>query len=152
MSIAIASRVRNEMCYIQICIDEYENQEIRGRLYNAYYEEAILFGSSMDMIRKLDEIFDKFGYPHATMNIRRFEIERPVKEEETRLQKQKILRAQEKEATKHNVKGKLATLRTRIMFRQNASWQGTVKWIEKDMDERFMSVLELLMIIDGICN
>ena len=51
---------------------------------------------------------------------------------------------------KHNAKGKLATLKTRIMFRQNAEWQGNVKWLETDMTEDFSSVPELLLLMDSI--
>ena len=35
--------------------------------------------------------------------------------------------------------GKLATFYVRILFRQNASWQGTVLWSEGGQEERFRS-------------
>ena len=50
----------------------------------------------------------------------------------------------------HDVKGKLATLKMRVMFRQNASWQGTLKWMEEGLQENFQSVLELLLLIDSV--
>lgn len=36
-----------------------------------------------------------------------------------------------------------------VQFRQNASWQGTVKWAEQNQEVRFRSTLELLKIMDG---
>jgi hypothetical protein len=45
--------------------------------------------------------------------------------------------------------GKLATFAVRVLFRQNASWQGSVFWIEGGKEEHFRSVLELLLLIDG---
>ena len=35
----------------------------------------------------------------------------------------------------------------RILFRQNASWQGSVTWLEGGRDESFRSVLELLLLM-----
>ena len=42
--------------------------------------------------------------------------------------------------------GKPATFKLRIMFRQNASWQGSVMWLETRYEEQFRSALELLSI------
>lgn len=170
MSIARASRIKNEMCYIQLCIDSYDDGEIRGRLFNAYYREALFFDSSMSMIRQMDEIFDTFGYPHATMDLRRFDTsaEAPANKGQRNLQPapeylnaaaqegagqsytSSINQAPTQKLYTHTVRGKLATLRMRVMFRQNASWQGSVKWVEEDLEENFSSVLELLLLIDSV--
>lgn len=194
MSIARASRIKNEMCYIQLCIDSYDDGEIRGRLFNAYYREALFFDSSMSMIRQMDEIFDTFGCPHATMDLRRFDTsaEAPVNKGQRNLQPapeylsaaaqegagrslsaaaqegagrglsvaaqegtaqrytRSINQAPTQKLYTHTVRGKLATLRMRVMFRQNASWQGSVKWVEEDLEENFSSVLELLLLIDSV--
>lgn len=147
MSIARASRIKNEMCYIQICIDEYDSGEIRGRLFNAYYKDAIFFDSCLEMIRKLDEIFDTFGYPHATMDLRRFDDD-PNEAQQRRARR--LNAAPVQDVIRHDARGKLATLRCRIMFRQNASWQGIVRWMEEELEDNFQSVLELLMLIDSI--
>lgn len=150
MSIAVASRIRNEMCYIRICIDEYDNGEIRGRLFNAYYKDALFFDNAMEMIRKLDEIFNTFGYPHATMDLRTLETEA-----ERNLRRSKPSRVRVAPGTKlytHNVSGNEATLKLRVMFRQNASWQGTVRWVEEELEENFQSVLELMLLIDSVFN
>jgi hypothetical protein len=45
--------------------------------------------------------------------------------------------------------GKLATFAVRVLFRQNASWQGSVFWVEGGREENFRSVLELLLLMDG---
>ena len=39
--------------------------------------------------------------------------------------------------------------RVRILFRQNASWQGTVLWSEGGQEERFRSALELALLLDS---
>ena len=45
--------------------------------------------------------------------------------------------------------GQLATFSLKILFRQNASWQGSVFWHEGRQEERFRSVLELLLLINS---
>jgi hypothetical protein len=45
--------------------------------------------------------------------------------------------------------GKLATFSLRILFRQNASWQGSITWCEGRSEESFRSVLELLMLMNS---
>ena len=37
--------------------------------------------------------------------------------------------------------GKIATFTVRILFRQNASWQGTLSWVDHQMENRFRSVM-----------
>ena len=221
MSIASASRLRNEMCFCILCIDGHEKGDISGRIFNAYYRDAIGFDNTMEMIAKLEDIFDIFGYPHQTMDLRRsFAAEREEKQGDAAETKasgkgKKGKASQKKEyegvtriglaaaedyglrgstlkssavtginsgrgipgsaATginsgngegrvvgrrlhvaptthliKHNARGKLATLKTRIMFRQNAEWQGNARWLEEDLVEDFSSVLELMMLIDSI--
>ena len=36
-----------------------------------------------------------------------------------------------------------------MIFRQNASWQGSVTWLDKGREESFRSVLELLLLMDS---
>jgi hypothetical protein len=37
----------------------------------------------------------------------------------------------------------------KILDRQNASWQGSVTWVEEGKTQNFRSALELLKLIDG---
>ena len=203
MSIASAARLRNEMCFCILCIDGHENGDISGRIFNAYYRDAITFENGMEMVAKLEDVFDIFGYPHQTMDIRRSfrqiteaeEQEHDAEEEDSDdededddddstpqsniayiglARAQQESKSQEADKTeghsasqpsrpgmrlhvapttrlvKHNAVGRLATLRTRVMFRQNAEWQGNVKWMEADLSENFSSVLELMLLIDSI--
>ena len=45
--------------------------------------------------------------------------------------------------------GRAATFSLRILFRQNASWQGSVQWLEGRREESFRSVLELLLMMNS---
>lgn len=41
--------------------------------------------------------------------------------------------------------GRLATFRLDIMFRQHCSWQGKMTWVERGVEMKFRSFLELLL-------
>ena len=45
--------------------------------------------------------------------------------------------------------GKLATFAVKILFRQNAGWQGLIKWCEGNCEESFRSVLEMLLLMNS---
>lgn len=45
--------------------------------------------------------------------------------------------------------GTLANFEVKILFRQNASWQGSVTWLEEEREEHFRSVLELAILMDS---
>ncbi len=45
--------------------------------------------------------------------------------------------------------GKKATFVVQIQYRQNATWQGKVKWVEKNEEKPFRSALELIKLLDS---
>ena len=46
-------------------------------------------------------------------------------------------------------RGTDATFIVRVMYRQNASWQGEVTWVDRQKKERFRSALELVRLLDS---
>ena len=48
--------------------------------------------------------------------------------------------------------GKKATFLIKILFRQNASWQGSVAWLEGKREQSFRSALELLFLMDSVLS
>ena len=44
------------------------------------------------------------------------------------------------------------TFIVKIINQQNATWQGTVTWVENQQTQSFRSALELLKMIDGAVN
>ncbi|UWG98581.1 hypothetical protein LPY66_07260 [Dehalobacter sp. DCM] len=41
-----------------------------------------------------------------------------------------------------------ASFLIRIQYRQNASWQGTIQWLDQKKTRKFRSELELMMLIN----
>ena len=46
-------------------------------------------------------------------------------------------------------RGRLATFELQILFRQHTSWQGVILWRERNQEQSFRSVLELILLMDS---
>lgn len=124
----------NEFHTTIVCVDSYDKHIFCGRLYNPYVDKAIPFQSLMELLLAVDTLLDEMQFPQSFVAKRQFS---PVR---TALQNAEDLSQQ---------KGKLATFALRILFRQNASWQGSVTWSEAGRSESFRSTLELLFLLNS---
>lgn len=118
-----------------ICIDRYENKVPVGRLYNSFYETGAAFHGVMELLLSLESMLEELKCPQSFSSRRTF---RPAEER---------VNASVSEETVGE--GKLATFALRVLFRQNASWQGSVFWYDGKQEESFRSVLELLTLMDS---
>ena len=135
---------------VLICIDEYNEGEMSGRIYSMSESEPEHFSSAIKLVKQVGRIIDEGNGPQSTMKVRKFfknKQEEEIKNNQN--QTDKIVDNKKVTTAKINAHGIEATFRVRIMFRQNASWQGMVYWAEKNREENFRSVLELLMLIDS---
>ena len=53
------------------------------------------------------------------------------------------------EEMKAAVGEKKPTFIIKVQYRQNASWQGTIKWLEGNVEKGFRSTLELIKLMDS---
>lgn len=123
----------NEYRTTVVCVDSYENKTFVGRFYNPY-RDGVGFDSLTQFLLRMDDMLNEMRLPQSFTAVRAFhpaaaEPDSPPQE-------------QPKE-------GKLATFAIRILFRQNASWQGSVTWLEGKREETFRSVLELIFLMDS---
>lgn len=152
VSPAVASIVR-------ICIDEHDDCDWKGRIYTRLSEEPVWFQNMDEMLNVLGTFWDTIGFPQeATIN-RRF-TERQV----IRLKTQKkvtfqvmYLETGRKDKIKVELseddmdkkRGNQDTFVVRIQYRQNATWQGHVTWVEENKTVAFRSALELIKLLDS---
>ena len=119
-----------------VCVDACEQRAISGRMYHSSMEYGLQFHSLMELLLDMDELLDEIQLPQATVEMRTFGKRRrslrgtpvPIVREWT---------------------GEIATFEVRVLYRQNASWQGTIKWIEGKKESQFRSVMELLTLVDS---
>ena len=124
----------NEYRTTTVCIDSYEDAVPNGRFYNKYFPEGKTFQSVTQFLLGMEQALDDMDFPKAYTATRTFvspaeyETGSPGPEFRT---------------------GNTATFTIRILFRQNASWQGSVTWVEGKQEQSFRSVLELILLIDN---
>lgn len=128
-----------------LCIDRNQDGEIGGKIYNRYSEEPENFDNMVQMIRKLEDFYDRISFPQSSMQLRGF-----VKEETAGDPGQEKIRELSDERVFFEKRGEYATLLVAVRYRQNATWQGDFYWVEEKKEEKFKSVLELLILIDNI--
>ena len=118
-----------------ICVDGYENKVPVGRLYNSSNEEGTSFHGVMELLLTMESMLEEMKGPQSFSSRRSFgppgeRTVSPVVADAVR-------------------EGKVATFSLRVLFRQNASWQGSVFWYDGKQEESFRSVLELLTLMDS---
>ena len=121
-----------------ICVDSYENSILKGRYYNgAENEEGREFNGLMQLIVGMEQILDEANFPQSFTAVRSFG--------DAAEQKPDVAGSAER-------KGKAATFTVKIFYRQHTSWQGSVVWQEKGVEQPFRSVLELILLINSALN
>lgn len=117
-----------------LCIDSCQNGNLQGRFFNPHMTEGKVFLSLTQLLQEMEQLLNGMEYPAAYQTIRTFSPPQehsqgpPVPEQQT---------------------GQCGTFALRILFRQNASWQGSVTWLEGRQEQSFRSVLELILLLDS---
>jgi len=130
--------------FINICIDNINNGELSGRLYHCYGKEPRKFANILQFLEITDDFFDKLNFPQASTSARTFIS--PQSPEDDNLEKT----ISPEEAAKN--RGEKGTFFLNVKYRQNSSWQGIVSWLEGNVTQQFISVLELLKILSNSFN
>ena len=120
-----------------LAINEYDDTHFSALLYNEYWDGTKEIRSIQEFLKVLDELFGNEGFPMESYQKRSF-----LSNDEGVI-KSKI-------GTRSIPNGKLGTFCIQIQYRNNATWQGTVTWIEKNNKEFFRSALELFFLIDSV--
>lgn len=126
----------NQYRATEVCIDSYHDGVLVGQLSNLADSAPRPFRSATQFLTQMEDLLDQMQFPQAFQTIRSFA--QPPSELPDAL-----------EGCAPPQMGGLATFVVRILFRQNASWQGTVTWMETGQEENFRSVLELLLLMDS---
>lgn len=124
----------NEYRTTIVCVDQYQDRVFSGRIYHPYLADGDSFHSLMEFFWKMEDLLDTMQFPQSFTAVRRFS--KPP------------LRSARPPGV-DVLEGRCATFAVRVLFRQNASWQGSVSWLEGSREERFRSALELVFLMDS---
>lgn len=124
----------NEYRTTLVYVDSYENNVLCGRLCNPYFPEEKSVHSTIHFLTEMDQVLDAMELPQSFAVVRSF-AEPPD--------------FAAAPPAPDALPGSRATFALRILFRQNASWQGSIAWLEGKREQSFRSVLELLFLMDS---
>lgn len=137
MTIGRMSAINNDDRYFTIAVDDVDDQQVKGILFQSSQPYGIHFDGLMELLFIMDRIFDDRGYPKQTVKVRCFpgtDLSQP----------------EEKKAEESERKGRLATFCIFIQYRYHASWQGTITWEETNRKEIFESELQFVLYMQSV--
>lgn len=111
----------------------YQGRCPKGVLSGPRLERPTAFSSLSHLLMIMEKLMDRENYPQRGEEPRAFG------------------RKETQQPAAGDLAGEppLATFQIQVLFRQNASWQGTLIWTDRDLDAQFRSVLELIRLIDS---
>ena len=124
---------------ILVCVDSYEDKLMSGRIVNMFLGDECRFNNLMQLLLIVEDMLSDSHYPQSFTGQRRFSKNRNEKKEPANPSGKPSSAAPT---------GEVATFSLRILFRQHATWQGSLFWMEKDQSEDFRSVLEIIYLMD----
>jgi hypothetical protein len=118
-------------------ISSYDQKNPVGWLENPYWKGSRPFSNLTQMLFFIEERMDALDYPQRDTAPRALaqKLEHP---------------AEPGQAEEPVTERCLASFRLSILFRQNASWQGSVQWLEQNVVSQFRSALELVQLLDSV--
>ena len=131
MALTPTKFIPNEMKTSIVKIYAYDNNNLIP-----YLKVEKKFLSTFNLLNLIEETMDDMDYPQAINECRTFVDNKENKEELS------IEEIKEKEI--------LATFNIKVLFRQNATWQGSIVWVEDNTVSQFRSVFELLVLMDSV--
>ena len=117
-----------------VCIDEYKDGIPSGRFYNPFCSDGKSFRGMMEFLSEMENAIETMDFPRSFTVTRSFSDVRG---------------ANTGPSERNECTGKQATFALRILFRQNASWQGSITWLEGKKEQSFRSVLELVLLMNS---
>lgn len=121
-----------------IRVEQYDNKNLQGTFYNLYYGVEIPFENLTRLLLLMEDLMDELDCPQASVKNRRFGTFDKAPERNS-IPLFSFQSGQEA----------LATFKIKVLFRQGASWQGKIEWLEEHLETSFRSALELIKLMDS---
>ena len=116
-----------------LCIDSYQDGILQGRFYGPD-GSSHSFQSLSQFLVLMEQMLEQVQEPQSDTAHRSFSTFLPLSTAGTHPGCRK---------------GAQATFELQILFRQHTSWQGMIQWQEQRQQQRFRSVLELILLLDS---
>ena len=132
---------------VRVEIISVGNDCLYGVLHSKYLDTPYVFSSLLQMIEKMEEIFDAKGFPEAFMSPRTFGTSKHSVKKHREIE-DNTMKDLTNASNPPDSGGPTCTFEINVKFRQNATWQGQILWAERNLKQNFRSVLEMLKLMD----
>ena len=127
---------------ITVCVDSGEHSRMIGRIYHRFSQQPITFLGAEGVLFSIEKLMDEWDYPQSTLKMRSFAPSSPHQSRQPGMARKAI-----NDPLAYT--GQDATFVVHVKYRQNATWQGTVTWADKNKQQNFRSALELIKLMDS---
>ena len=141
MPMSVSKFVPHLMKTSVIKIYTYTDRCPVGTLSNPGFKNDLVFKSAMELLRIVDELQDEMNFPQKSMSTRKFSDDSTT-----------IISRPSEGLEQFADMTPAASFKLSVLFRQNASWQGSISWIEKNLSTEFRSALEMMFLIDNVLS
>ena len=118
-----------------------QNKTMNGFIYSKYFNKTFQFYNEYQMLSAMDDLFDSVAFPQALFEKRSF-LSRKIKKI--------IIKADDgmEEIAENALQNEKTTFVVHVQYRQNATWQGSITWVEQNRTQNFRSSLEMLKLME----
>ena len=141
MPVRVTALKRSNTSEFQVQLRGYIDLEFSGLLHHPVTGYTWAFNSTLEFIHILECFFDNANFPQSTSKIRGFGKKASQITEEWNELEQNALQPEATPIEK-------PTFIVRVQYRQNATWQGTIQWVEQKKTQQFRSVLEMIKLME----
>lgn len=120
---------------VTLWVTSYHERCLKGILSSTLFDDEQAFQSTIELLCRLENLMDQVKLPQRNEESRVFQPVAQLVGGESGI-------AVEKAPI-------IACFRLNVMFRQNATWQGSLFWADRGLEAYFRSVLELLTLINS---
>lgn len=140
--LAEQSRLSNDEMATWVYL-EPDGLEMRGYVEQRSQGRAWRFENTVALMRLYEELFNQENYPQPTHQLRQMRPRSQSSEKRMMDMAQNADKLQESQQP---------TFMVKVQYRQNASWQGTIRWLEGNVEKPFRSTLELIKLMDNVVS
>lgn len=131
-----------------IRIYSYENTILTGSITNAYLNQTFFFHDVLEMASILEQIYDTLSFPQSSLSYRSFRpTNRKHKQDSTYMKAGGDFMNMNKMPPELENTPEKASFLVHVQFRQHATWQGNITWVDKGVTQQFRSVLEMIRLM-----
>lgn len=117
------------------------DRTFNGRVFSEYYRKTFQFDNELEMTMGMNDLFDSIGFPQAAYQPRSFFDKQS---------KQTIRKAEDTLDSNLDemLENQKVTFIVNVQYRQNATWQGSITWVEQNRTQHFRSTFEMMQLMD----